>query len=229
MTDHQEASTPWRDPARAQAILSTEHWSLLAARSLSWSETFSRAGLYLTILSASVVALALVAQATSFGDEFLLFALVLLSVVFFIGVTTVVRIEQAGLEDTRWMVGMNRIRAAYLDLEPRLADYLVTSAHDDEHGVLLSIGVPPGTRTSAGHVLVTTPGMLAVVNSVVGAAVAGVAVTALDGPTWLVVAAALVVFVLSLGVLLLSALRAFDLMRRTHVPRFPSPEGSSPV
>jgi hypothetical protein len=44
-------------------ILATEHWSLLATRSLVYNEVFSRAGIYLTVLSASVVSLALVARA----------------------------------------------------------------------------------------------------------------------------------------------------------------------
>src|SRR5262245_24437288 len=52
---------------RAQ-ILATEHWSLLATRSMTWNEIFSRTGTFLTVLSASVVALSLVAQATDFGD-----------------------------------------------------------------------------------------------------------------------------------------------------------------
>jgi hypothetical protein len=44
-------------------ILSTEHWSLLASRSLAWNESFSRGGMFLATLSGAIVALALVAQA----------------------------------------------------------------------------------------------------------------------------------------------------------------------
>ena len=50
------------DDPRAMQILSTEHWSLLATRSLSWSESFARAGLFLSVVSATVVALALVGR-----------------------------------------------------------------------------------------------------------------------------------------------------------------------
>ena len=46
-------------------ILSTEHWSLLATRSLTWNESFSRSSMFLSALSGAVVALALVAQASS--------------------------------------------------------------------------------------------------------------------------------------------------------------------
>ena len=53
----------------AAAILATEHWSLLAARSLIWNEAQSRATVFLTVLSASIIALALLADATGFGPR----------------------------------------------------------------------------------------------------------------------------------------------------------------
>jgi hypothetical protein len=58
------------DAVRAR-ILATEHWSLLAIRSMTWNEMFNRASLFITVLSAAVVALALVAQATAFGSSLL--------------------------------------------------------------------------------------------------------------------------------------------------------------
>jgi hypothetical protein len=75
-------------PAMRLQILSTEHWSLLASRSLAWNESFSRAGMFLSALSGAIVALALVAQASAFGQGFTLFALVILPAVLFVGVTT---------------------------------------------------------------------------------------------------------------------------------------------
>jgi hypothetical protein len=50
-------------PQMRLQILSTEHWSLLASRSLAWNESFSRGGMFLATLSGAIVALALVAQA----------------------------------------------------------------------------------------------------------------------------------------------------------------------
>ena len=85
-------AVPTEADAAARALrvqlLATEHWSLLATRSLSWNESFARAGMFLTLLSGAIVALALVAQATSFGDAFVLFAVMILPVVLFIGVAT---------------------------------------------------------------------------------------------------------------------------------------------
>ena len=80
------------DAVRTQ-ILATEHWSLLATRSITWNEVFSRASMFLTMLSAAVVALALVAQATDFGPGFRLFALLVLPVVLLVGVATVIRLR----------------------------------------------------------------------------------------------------------------------------------------
>ena len=214
-----------RDSGRAVQILATEHWGLLAARSIGWNETFARAGLYLTVLSASVVALALVAQATEFDDRFALFALVLLPVVFFIGVATTVRVAQSGAEDLRWVTGMNLIRHAYLEMEPSLAPYLVASAHDDERGYLVTVGAAPGARMQPWYLLVTVPGMLVVVNSVVGGVIIGVVAYAFGGTTGATVAVGCVSFLAVLGVQFLVGARFVTNRRSSYTPRFPTPNG----
>src|SRR5436309_14957040 len=99
-------------PAMRLQILSTEHWSLLASRSLAWNESFSRAGMYLTTLSGAIVALGLVGGATGFGQSFTLFALVILPVVLFIGLATWIRLGASNYHEALCVVGMNRIRAA---------------------------------------------------------------------------------------------------------------------
>ena len=69
---HERARTGTRGVARRPRvvqILATEHWSLLASRSLAYNEAFTRGGMFLTFLSMSFVALALLAQAMSFGDS----------------------------------------------------------------------------------------------------------------------------------------------------------------
>ena len=106
-------------------ILSTEHWSLLASRSLAWNESFSRAGMFLSTLSGAVVALGLVGGASGFGEAFTLFALVILPVVLVIGVATYLRLGASNYHEALCVVGMNRIRAAYLELAPDLERYFV--------------------------------------------------------------------------------------------------------
>jgi hypothetical protein len=156
----QVASTP--ATLRAQ-ILATEHWSLLATRSQTWNESFARAQMFLSVLSASVIALALVAEASSFGSGFTAFALVLLPVVLVLGLTTYVRLVAINHDETRWVLGMNRIRAAYLELAPELERWFITSHHDDEQGAMATAGW--GTfPTLFGYV--TTPAAVGVIDAV---------------------------------------------------------------
>ena len=60
----------------------------------------------------AVVALALVAQATDFKGPFVALTIVLLSVVCYIGATTVIRVGQPAVEELTWIAEMNRSRAA---------------------------------------------------------------------------------------------------------------------
>ena len=76
----------------AVSILASESWSLLATRSMLWNDRMSRTTTFLTVLSAAVVALALVANATGFGPTTRPVALVLLPVVLLIGLATFVRL-----------------------------------------------------------------------------------------------------------------------------------------
>jgi hypothetical protein len=169
-----DTGNPLDDP-RALQILSTEHWSLLATRSLSWSESFSRAGLFLSVVSATAVALALVGQATSFGPQFVAFALVMLPVALFVGLATYTRLDEVNTEDMMWVAGMNRIRHAYLEIGPGLAPYFITGSTDDPAGVETSFGIHrPGSVFA--HWVVTMPGMVAVLDGVLAGLVTGLAV-----------------------------------------------------
>jgi hypothetical protein len=109
---------------RAAIILATEHWSLLGTRSMAWNEAFSRTNVFLNTLSASVVALALVADATGFDDSFFGFALVLFPIVLFLGVATYVKLVQINTDDIYQVRAMNRLRRAYLDIAPELRTVL---------------------------------------------------------------------------------------------------------
>ena len=62
-------------------ILATEHWSLLATRSLTYNEALSRVTIFLAILSGAVIALALVVQADGFGPTTISIAIPVLCVV----------------------------------------------------------------------------------------------------------------------------------------------------
>ena len=200
----------------------TEHWSLLAARSLVYTEAMSRTSIFVAALTGSVVALALVAQATDFDTGFVAFALVLLPVVYFLGVVTMVRLAQVNWEDARWVQGMNRIRNAYLDLAPELEPYFVTSRYDDDVGILQSSVAmrvqPPPTQA-----FVAIPGVVAVVDSVVAGAIAGIAGIGLDVGTAAALVLGIAFFLISLAAFVAWAIRIIARYRTELDSLFPSP------
>jgi hypothetical protein len=163
--DHAPQPASNEEARRAQRIqmLATEHWSLLATRSLSWSESFSRASMFLTLLSGAIVALAFVAQATSFSGPFQTFALLLLPLVIIVGWTTFVRLIEVNNEDAYWVTGMNRLRKAYVELDPELAPYFVSGTTDDAEGMRQTYAAHGGGIGL--HVLITVPATVAFVNS----------------------------------------------------------------
>ena len=113
---------PEAAPAIRAQLLATEHWSLLATRGVTWSEVMSRISIHLTVLSASLVVLALVAQASGFGTPFMVLSIGLASAVLVLGTLTGIRVANASLDDHGLVIGMNRLRAAYLAMDPSLAD-----------------------------------------------------------------------------------------------------------
>ena len=224
------------DP-RALQILTTEHWSLLSQRSLAWTETFARAGMFLATLSAATVALALAGSVM--GDEFLVFALVILPVVLFIGLATSTRLGQASGDDGLAVQGMNRIRHAYLEMAPELEPYFVTSRYDDFAGVLVTSGAPLEIASMIGrptipsmiggvlHGLVTTGGMIIIINCVVGAVFAGLVAVALGAETGGAVVAGLVGAIVLFVAQVAWGLRSFRTATRRISVRFPSPPPGS--
>jgi hypothetical protein len=203
-------------------ILSTEHWSLLASRSLAWNEAFSRAGMFLATLSGAIVALALVAQATEFGEGFRLFALVILPVVLFIGIGTNLRMGISNYHDARCVIGMNRIRAAYMEMAPELKRYFVMGTTDDEHGVELTMAFLPGTSLLV-QLVASTPLLVTVLNAVLAAAIVALLVLQVGGTTLLALALGGVGFVALIAGFTWYANREIKGLIALNPPLFPGP------
>jgi len=218
-------ASPFDDP-RAMQILSTEHWSLLATRSLSWNESFSRAGLFLSVVSATAVALALVAQAVHFGPEFIAFALIMLPVDLFVGLATFTRLDEVNSEDAIWVAGMNRIRHAYAEIGPGLMPYFITGTTDDAAGFERTFGIHrPGSAWA--HWIVTMPGMVAVIDGVLGGLIVGLAMNAAAGMA--MTGSALLGVIVGVAIPVILALRSRSSARwllGTYRPMFPSPAAS---
>jgi small basic protein len=205
-------------------ILSTEHWSLLASRTLAWNETFSRAAMFLSTLTGAIVALALVAQATEFGEDFRLFALVILPVVLFVGIGTLLRMGMAQYHDLVCVVGMNRIRAAYLELAPDVERFLVMGFHDDWRGIDVTMAVEPGHSLPI-RMIASGPMLVSVINAVLLAAIASLLTVQLGVSGLAVLSAGVIAFVIGVAVQLWYARRAIARGVANYTPMFPGPTG----
>ncbi|MEP6807402.1 MAG: hypothetical protein ABI978_02250 [Chloroflexota bacterium] len=211
--EHQPSGIPQAAGAGADAsaralrvqMLATEHWSLLATRSLSWNEAFARASMFLSLLTGSVVALALVAQVNSFGDAVVLFALMALPVVLFVGLATYVRLLEINNEDYVWVRGMNRLRAAYLEIDPGLAPYFITGTTEDAAGIFQTFGSLPGTEGNLDsglfHGFVTTPTTIAFVDAMLAGVLAAIVAVQLKAQMVPASAIGVVVFLVACGAL----------------------------
>jgi hypothetical protein len=217
-----------KDPAASTKlqILATEHWSLLATRSLTYTEALARVTIFLTILSGAVIALALVAQVSHFGPAFIAIAIPLLAVVVFTGVSTIGRLMQLNGDDFRWVLGMNRLRHAYLELHPELEPYFIAGHYDDLPGALQTIGYSLASGRRVGSVLHTIqvlPGMLSVIVAAVVGAIGALGALALDLPPVGVVLSAAAAFVIAMVVLTGWGRRGLRRRDPSLEPRFPSP------
>jgi hypothetical protein len=200
-TDVQVKPVTSLDDPRAIQILSTEHWSQLGARSLAYNEAFVRGGMFLTFLSMSFVALALLAQGMTFGSQFLTIVAVVLAFDFIIGITTYGRISGANVDDLRAVHAMARIRHAYTQIAPVTKPYFTAPTHDDVASVISSYGTPStGAIGDVWYALTTSGGMIGLITAMVGGVLAAV-LALLIGITagiaiWLGIGGGVLVFVL---------------------------------
>ncbi|MDF2554911.1 MAG: hypothetical protein K0R60_806 [Microbacterium sp.] len=168
--------------ARRLQILATEHWGLLAARSTAQSEVLTRITIYLTLVSAGLVTIGLLGQATRFGSWFPVAALAILGFLMVVGLLTLIRVLTVSEEDMMYVLAMNRIRGGYADVDPTAAEYFLASTHDDFIGMAVTYSF---LRHRGGfeQVLGSSLIMSALVTGSVGGMFAGGLCAALGMPT----------------------------------------------
>jgi hypothetical protein len=210
---------------RVVQILSTEHWSLLSARSLAYNEAFTRVGMFLTFLSASLVALALFNSAMSFGDDFLIVAAVVLAFDLIIGVATYGRIVGANHDDLRAVHGLARIRHSYTQIAPIVTPYFTSGIHDDLRGVMLTYGNPPNRGLGLIlYGLTTSGGMIGLIVSLVGGVFVAVLTLLFGGGGGPGLIAGIIGAVAVFVVLLLISMGTVPRHQRELETLFPTPE-----
>ena len=136
MTSDDDGPREPRPRPELATMLATEHWSLLGTRSMTWSEIMSRISILLTVVSALLVVLALFAQGIGFDRSLLPLAVGFAAAALVLGSLTLLRVALASQEDAQLIRGMNRLRAAYVEIVPEIAPYLTASTFDDEAGLM---------------------------------------------------------------------------------------------
>jgi hypothetical protein len=152
----------------AGTFVTTEHFVLQGARASTIAESTGRANMFLAAVSGGLVALGLVATASSLGAAFFGFGLVLLPTLTFVGFVTFERTLQTSIEDTEYARRIDLLRGYYLEQAPEIAQYLLSSTPAER----LHMGRVPGDRWQGYR---TVAGMVAVLSAVLAGSTAALA------------------------------------------------------
>jgi hypothetical protein len=167
MTDAEDEGRA--DQAAFMSALVTEHFVLQSAAGVTVSEASGRTSPYLTALSSSLIALGFAAQAPG---AFAPFAAVLLPTVVVMGLFTIVRLIDTGVQNLTFQAGIARIRGYYRTIRPESAAYFTEWGgpnSDEATQAMAAVGVKFGPLVGFS----TTASMIATINSIVtGAGVA---------------------------------------------------------
>ena len=141
---------------------------LQGARAATITESNGRANMFLAAVSGGLVALGLVATASSLGDAFYGFGLVLLPTLTFVGLVTFERTLQSSMEDTEYARRIALLRTYYFEHAPEISPYLLSDPPAEQ----LHIGSVPGDRRQGYR---TVAGMVAVITAVLAGSTAALA------------------------------------------------------
>ena len=168
-TDSRSATSDSQPSGALVSALTTEHYTLQAARSSTVAEANGRGLIFLSTVSGAMVALALVAQVDRLGQTFLLFALSILPALLVLGLTTYARLADLAVHDAYYARGIGRIRAFYFTLDPSAHQYWLLTPGDDPHALMRQAG----QQHSRWHHFSHTATSVAAVTSMIGGVFAG--------------------------------------------------------
>jgi hypothetical protein len=203
-------------------FLTAEYAALQGKRSNANSEAIGRLGSFLSTVSTSLVALALVAQVSGTGQVFLAFSIIIFPIVIFLGITTQMRLVQVGVMDILTIQAVNRIRHYYSEAAPGLLEYLTFPPYDDAESIrkyVLPFGLGDEQLSSA-------PAQVAIVNSFLIGAFGSILVLSLFSLDMIpVVVVGLFIMLVTLGI----NARYGSIYRERFLERmetrFPAPKG----
>jgi hypothetical protein len=145
-----------------EAALNNQYFVLQSSRGNTVAESGSRATLYVMALSSTLVATGFVSQSHAALGPFLA---VVLPTLFVLGLFTMVRLVDTGVENLSCIRSMGRIRRYYAELVPEAPQFF-GDRPDAGASALAATAIRRGRLVG----LFTTASMIAVVNAVVGSA-----------------------------------------------------------
>jgi ABC-type sugar transport system permease subunit len=141
---------------------------LQGARAATIAESTGRANMFLAAVSGGLIALGLVATASSVGSAFYGFGLVLLPTLAFVGLVTFERALRTSIEDTEYARRIALLRGYYFEHAPEIAPYLLKGPLAER----LLMEWTPGDRWQS---FITVAGMVAVITAVLAGSTAALA------------------------------------------------------
>ena len=141
---------------------------LQGARAATIAESTGRANMFLAAVSGGLVALGLVATASSLGAAFFGFGLVLLPTLAFVGLVTFGRALQSSAEETEYARRIALLREYYFEHAPEIAPFLLSAPPAER----LHMQRVPGDRWQGYR---TVAGMIAVITAVLAGSTAALA------------------------------------------------------
>lgn len=204
-------------------ILATEHWGLLAARSTTQSEVLSRISMFLTLVSAGLVSLALVGNATQFADPFPMFAIAVLTVVNLVGLLTQVRVKNASMDDLMFVLAMNRLRGTYAELDAGVAPSFMASPFDDEAGIGVTYYFLKPGRSGFSQVAGSSMIFIIAVNATLLGLLAAIIASFAGAALWFAAAVGGVIAVAYFVISIARGAASFSGVWQHHEPLHPSP------
>jgi hypothetical protein len=167
--------------AAFMSALVTEHFVLQSAASTTVSESGSRASLFMVTLSSSLIALGFVTQSPTMLVPFVA---VIIPAIFVLGIFTILRLVDTGVQNIELLARIAAIRAYYRTLGPQAPAMFSTWGAANRAGAseaLATMAMKRGWLVG----LYTTASMIAAVNSLVlgvGVALAWVWATGVTQP-----------------------------------------------
>jgi hypothetical protein len=149
-------------PERMNGFMTTEHFTLQAARSIVNGEIMNRINIYFTVLSSVLIAAAFLAQRPELSQIFQLFAWIAFPALAVLGLLTFARLVVLANMDFVYLRALNRVRHFYVQATPETQQFLLFPPYDDDPAVRAYGGYSLGFRGN----LLSAGGAVIVINCI---------------------------------------------------------------